>query len=106
MGIANYRDLPFVRIHYFYTPGSGNGLEGAEPACPTQLTLRKKTLFVIEKHIEDLKQDEKHVPDLLQSIMKSPGLVKEELRRVLFKTDHFGSKISKIKDSTFWIPEI
>ena len=42
-----------------------------------KLTLRKKHVFVIEKYVEDVKQDEKHVPDLLESIMKVPGLVKK-----------------------------
>ena len=40
---------------------------------------KKKTLFVIEKYIEDVKQDEKHVPDLLESIMRPTDPVKEEL---------------------------
>ena len=35
-----------------------------------KLTLRKRHLFVIEKYIEDAKQDEKDVPDLLESIMR------------------------------------
>ena len=43
------------------------------------MTLRKIHFFVIEKYVEDLKQDEKHVPDLLESIMRPPGLVKEEI---------------------------
>ena len=67
---------------------------------------RKTHVFVIEKYIEDAKQDEKHVPDLLKPIMRAPGLVKEELRPILFKTGQFGSKIFKIRVSTFWIPEI
>ena len=58
-----------------------------------KLTLRKIHCFVIEKYVEDVKQGEKHVPDLLESIMKAPGLVKEELRRILFKMDQFGPKI-------------
>ena len=71
-----------------------------------RLTLSKRHVFVIEKYVEDVKQDEKHVPDLLESIIQPPGPVKEELRPILFKMDQFGSKISKIKVSTFWIPEI
>ena len=46
---------------------------------------KKKTFFVTEKYIDDVKQDEKHVPDLLESIMRPSGLVKEELRPILFK---------------------
>ena len=30
--------------------------------------LRKRHVFVIEKYIEDVKQDEKDIPDLLESI--------------------------------------
>ena len=60
----------------------------------------------MEKYVEDVKQDEKHVPDLLESIMRPTDPVKEELRRILFKIDQFGSKVSKIRVSTFWIPEI
>ena len=45
----------------------------------------KKTLFLIEKYIEDARQDEKHVPDLLESIMRPTDPVKEELRRNLMK---------------------
>ena len=68
--------------------------------CPTQLTLGTKHFFVIETYIEDAQQDEKHVPDLLESIMRPPGLVKEELRLILSKLCQFGSKIQKIKVST------
>ena len=42
-------------------------------------TLRKRYFFVIEKYIEDARQDEKHVPDLLESIMRPTDPVKEEL---------------------------
>ena len=66
-----------------------------------KLTLRKRHFFVIEKYIEDVKQEEKDVPDLLESIMKGSGLVKEELRRILFKMDQFRPKITKIRVYTF-----
>ena len=65
----------------------------------------KKTRILIEKYFEDARQDEKHVPDLLESMIQSPGLVKEELRQKLFKMIQFEPKITKIKISTFWIPE-
>ena len=71
-----------------------------------KLPLRKRHLFVIETYIEDLKQEEKDVPDLVESIMRSPGLVKEELRPNLFNLSQSGPEIPKIKVSTFWIPEI
>ena len=59
----------------------------------------------MEKYFEDVRQDEKHVPDLLESIMRPTDPAQEELRRILLKMDQFGSKITKIKVSTFWIPE-
>ena len=57
---------------------------------------KKKTLFVMEKYIEDAKQDERHVPDLLEVIMRSPGLVKEELRRISFKMYNLDTKSLKL----------
>ena len=56
------------------------------------------------KYNEDARQDEKHVPDLLEAIMKPTDPVKEELRQKLFKILQFGSKIKKIRVSTFWTP--
>ena len=53
------------------------------------LTLSKRHFFVVEKCTEDVKQDEKHVTDLLEAIMKPPGLVKEDLRHILFKMFQF-----------------
>ena len=50
-----------------------------------KLYLRKVYFFVIEKYVEDVKQDEKHVPDLLELIMRPTDPVKEELRRILCK---------------------
>ena len=47
-----------------------------------KLTLRKKHFFVIEKYVEEVKQDEKDVPDLVESRMKGSGLVKEELWQI------------------------
>ena len=38
-------------------------------------TLSKRHFFVVEKYVEDVKQDEKHVPDLLALMMKGSGLV-------------------------------
>jgi hypothetical protein len=46
------------------------------------------------------------VPDLLEAIIQPPGPVKEESQRNLMNMSPFGSKISKFKISTFWIPEI
>ena len=60
----------------------------------------------MEKYNEDARQDEQHVPDQLEAIIPLPGPVKEELRQKLFKIDQFGSKITKMRVSKFWIPEI
>ena len=58
--------------------------------------------FVIEKYIEDLRQEEKQVPDLLESVMKPTDPVKEELRPNLITLKQFGSNMPKSKVSTFW----
>ena len=71
-----------------------------------ELYLRKIHAFVIDKYVEDVKQDEKSVPDPVESIMKAPGLVKEELRQKNMNMSQFRPEITKIKVSTFWIPEI
>ena len=46
---------------------------------------KKRYFFLIEKYIEDARQDEKHVPDLLEAIMRPTDPVKEELRQKLMK---------------------
>ena len=74
--------------------------------CDTKLTLRKRHVFLIEKYIEDARQDEKHVPDLLEAIMRLVCLVKDDLRQNLCKLSQFEPGITKIRVSTFWIPEI
>ena len=74
-----------------------------DSGCPQKLYLRKRHFFVIEKYVEDVKQKEKDVLDLVESIMKGSGLVKEELRRILFKMGQFRPKITKIRVSTFWM---
>ena len=68
-----------------------------------KLTLRKCHFFVIEKYIEDIKQEEKDVPDLLESIMRPTEPAKEELRRILFKMNEYRPEITKIRVSTFWV---
>ena len=70
-----------------------------------KLYLRKNNLFVMEKYIEDARQEKKDVPDLLEAIMRPTCLVKEELRQKLFKLIQFRPEITKIRVSTFWIPE-
>ena len=73
---------------------------------PGHTTLRERHFFVTEKSVEDVKQNEKHVPDLPEAIMRPPGLVKEELQPISFKTNQIISKIKALRVSTFWIPEI
>ena len=58
---------------------------------------RKRHFFVIEKYIEDAKQEEKDVPDLLEAIMRPTDPVKEELRQNLFKMTQFRPEITKIR---------
>ena len=57
--------------------------------------------MLIEKCFEDVRQDEKHVPDLVEAIIQPTDPVKEELRQKLCKIDKFGSKIKKMRVSTF-----
>ena len=65
---------------------------------------RKRYFFVIEKYIEDVKQEEKDVPDLVELIMRSTDPVKDELRRILFKMSQHRPEIIKIRMTTFWMP--
>ena len=72
---------------------------------------RKKIyIFVIEKYVEDVKQEEKGVPGLVESIIRPTDPAKEELRRILFKMSQDRPEIIKIRVSTFgcpvnrWIP--
>ena len=71
-----------------------------------QKTISKIHFLLMDKCFEDARQDEKHVPELLEAIMRPTDPVKEELRRKLSKIDQFGSKITKMRVSKFWIPEI
>ena len=89
--------------------GSEMGLREWKRCVPTQqnkLTLSKTYFFVIGKSVEDVKQDEKHVPDLLEAIMRPTDPMKEELRPILSKMSKIRSKITNIRVSTFWVPEI
>ena len=79
------------------------GLTTGARTYKKKLTLRKRHGFVIKKYMEHVKQDEKHVLDLLESIMKAPGLVKEELRLILCKLNQFRPEITKIRASMFWM---
>ena len=68
-----------------------------------KLYLRKRHFFVMEKYIEDAKQEEKDVPDLVEPIMRPTDPAKEELRRILFEMGQLKPKITKIKVGTFWM---
>ena len=87
----------------FYTAGSRNEFGRCGSTHRRKLYPRKTHFFLLEKYVEDARQDEKHVPDLLESIMRPTDPVKEELQPI--RTKHI-SKIKKITVSTFWIPEI
>ena len=58
---------------------------------------------MLEKYVEDVKQDQKNVPDLVESIMRPTDPVKEYLHRILFKVSQSRSEIIKIRVSTFWM---
>ena len=71
-----------------------------------QVVRKKKTVFVVEKYVEDVRQDEKNVPDLLESTMRPTDPVKEELRHKTMKMHPFRHHIPNIKVSIFWVLEI
>ena len=58
---------------------------------------KKKTFFVMEKYVEDARQEEKDIPDLLEAIMRPTCLVKEELQQHLSQMGQFRPKIIKIR---------
>ena len=57
-----------------------------------EVDLKKKTVLVIDKYVEDVKQDEKNVLDLLELIMRRTDPVKEESQRNLCKMTQFSPK--------------
>ena len=61
------------------------GEGGGQAPSQKEVALNKNTFFVIEKSVEDVKQDQHIVPDLLESTLRPSVLVKEELRRILMK---------------------
>ena len=73
------------------------GLASGHGDTKRTLYLRTKLVFIMEKSVEDAKQEEKDVPDLLESIMRPTCLVKEELRRILMKINEFKPEITKIR---------
>ena len=67
----------------------------------TKVDPMKKTLFVIEKYVEDVKQDEKSSPGLLESLMKPTCLVKDALRQILLKWVNLDPKSLKLEFQLF-----
>ena len=97
---CGYSDSPFARKDTFlYCRVQKSILQAAEMSwrgwtsqgADTQRKFypQKKHFFVMEKYIEDVKQEEKDVPDLVEPIMRPTCLVKEELRPILFKISQF-----------------
>ena len=64
----------------------------------------EQCVFVKEEHIEDVKQGQKNTLDLLEWITEPPGIVKEELRLILFKMNQFRPGIQENGIYTFWMP--
>ena len=62
---------------------------------------RQNNFFVMEKYIEDARQEEKDVQDLLEAIMRPTCLVEEELRQILFKMSQFRHEFRKPQTSRF-----
>ena len=53
-------------------------------------------VFVIESHIDDVSQGHEPLPDLVESIMKAPGLLKEGIQPMLFKTVNLDPNTTEI----------
>ena len=101
---CGYSDSPFARKDTFLYCRVLNWVGGSGGAVGEQVDPKKKKhIFVIEKYVEDVKQDQKTVPDLVESITRATDPVKEELRRILFKMKQYRPEIIKIRASTFWI---
>ena len=96
---CGYSDSPFARkdtiLYCRVWKWVGGGWQPGDDDTKRKLYLRKIHVFVIGKHIEDVKQEEKDVPDLLEAIMRPTDPVKEELRQNLFKMIQFRPKIQK-----------
>ena len=63
------------------------GLPAMGRTTQRKLYPRKINVFLIEKYIEDAKQDEKHVPNLLEAIMRPTDPVKDELEPIFVQND-------------------
>ena len=94
---CGYSDSPFARKDTFLYCRVQKWVGGAANRVTNKLYPRKRHFFVIEKYIEDARQEEKDVPDLLEAIMRPTCLVKEELRQNLMKMSQFRPEITKIR---------
>ena len=96
-----YSDSPFARKDTFLYCRLQKWVEGGghrvTPDTKRKLYQRKRHVLVIEKYVEDVKQDEKSVPDLLESIMRSTCPVKEELRTNSCKSNGLRTRSNKKK---------
>ena len=70
-----------------WTPGRGHLQKKLSVIC----------FLVIEIYDRGIKQGQKSNPDLVESMMKAPGLVKEELWRISCKMNQFRPEITKIR---------
>ena len=93
------KGTPFARKDTFLYCRVQKWVEGDghrwAPDTKRKLYPRKIHFFVMEKYIDDARQEEKDVPDLLEAIMRPTCLVKEELRQNLFKLNQFRPEITK-----------
>ena len=80
---CGYSDSPFARRNTFLycrvQKWAGGGGHWGSPDTKWKLYLKKRHFFVVEKYIEDARQEEKDVPDLLEAMMRPTDPVKEEL---------------------------
>ena len=70
-------------------------MEAVCPRTKKHKTFSNRHFFVMEKYIEDARQDEKHVPDLLESIIQLPGLVREDYGKSCSKLTNLDPKSLK-----------
>ena len=98
---CGYSDSPFARRDAFLycrvQKWVGEGCRRWARTHKRKLYLRKRYFFVMEKYIEDARQEEKDVPDLLEAIMRPTDPVKEALQQNLFKMCQFRPEITKIR---------
>ena len=77
---------------------SWRGCRSRARAHKKKLAPRGSYFSVIEKHTEDVKQNQEIDPDLLEAIIRPTDTVKEESRRILFEMSQ-----SRSRGSPFWM---